>query len=136
MMNIFSQINFSKFLDKSYVFETKPDSSGLYKYLLIVFVAFIIGAIVLIIKQRKMEKIYHKLYAKIISLFMFTSIAGFAYMFFRWQEIPYISSRITLIALLLTFIIWLALILLYKYLTLPKEIKEYKQNKIFEKYLP
>lgn len=136
MIDIISQINLSKLLEASYIFEKTPAAKGLYLYLAIVFGLLLVLALILIIQLKKKEKIYKKLHTKIINLLLFTGFLGLVLIFFRWQQIPYLGSRFFMLVLAGVVIIWLGVIYWYRFLILPKEIEKYEKQKIFEKYLP
>ena len=129
-------INFNKLLVKSYILETTPPAVGLYKYLAIAFGIFILTAFILIVKSKNKEEIWKSLYAKIINLLIFSGAFGLMLIFFRFEGIPYLGSRLFLLVLLLGLIIWSATIIWYRFKILPKKIKEYQKRKAFEKYLP
>ena len=132
-------INFfdlKKLFDTGYIFESAPSAEGLYKYLAILFGLFIIFAFALIIKSKKQNEVLKKLYSKAINLLLLGGFFGLILVFFRWQGIPYLSSRLLLLVLFLIFLLWLLRIMWYKFKILPKEIEQYNKRKIFEKYLP
>ncbi|KKQ18059.1 MAG: hypothetical protein US31_C0011G0041 [Berkelbacteria bacterium GW2011_GWA1_36_9] len=133
---IFMNINFNKLLAKSYILETTPSAVGLYRYLAIAFGIFILTAFILIVKSKNKEEIWKSLYAKIINLLIFSGAFGLMLIFFRFEGIPYLGSRLFLLVLLLGLIIWSATIIWYRFKILPKKIKEYQKRKAFEKYLP
>lgn len=135
-INFLSQINPKKFLEPSYLFEAKPDPEGLYQYLGFIFGILIILALILIIKTKKKEEIWKSLDHKIINLLVFVGFAGFFLIFFRFEGISYLGSRLFLAILLLVAIIWVIAIVWYRFKILPKKIEEYQKKKIFEKYLP
>lgn len=134
-MDIIHQIDLGKFVNIDYIFESTPSSEGLYRYLLLLFGLEIIGAIIIAIFNRQ-KGIYRKLKNKFFSLFLTTGIIGISFIFFRQQQIPYIGSRLPLILLFLTFLIWFGFIIRYWIVILPKEISKKKEKEKFEKYLP
>lgn len=137
-MNIdfLDQIQPNKFFLKSYLFEVQPNSEGLYWYLSIIFVVFILAALILIVVSKKKDKIFKILYAKIINLLIFAGLVGLGLIFLRYEGIPYLGSRLFLLILLLTVIIWSIAIAWYRWKILPQKIKEEKKRQAFEKYLP
>ena len=135
-MDIFKQISLSKFLNSSYIFEVSPETDGLYKYTAIIFVAFIVVAILISAKLKKQSKIYKKLNLRLMNLFMLTGIVGLGLIFFRFEGIPYLGSRFFMLVLLGVFILYLGSIYLYKLKVLPREIEKDAKQKVFERYLP
>ncbi len=134
MFNFLSQIDFGKLFQKEYLLEINPDANGLYKYLTIVFGLMIILSVVLFLK--KPAEVYKKLYGKVISLFLIVGLIGIALIFFRFEAMPYLGSRLMFLVLIFVFLIWLGLIVYYRLIILPKEIKQKKVKENFEKYLP
>ncbi|MCL5406986.1 MAG: hypothetical protein M1429_00595 [Patescibacteria group bacterium] len=129
-------INFEKFLTKSYIFEITPTTVGFYKYLAIVFGLFILTALILIVKSKRKEEIWKNLYVKIINLLLFGGAFGLILIFFRYEGIPYLGSRLFLLILLLSLTFWTMTIVWYRFKILPYKIKEHQKRKAFEKYLP
>lgn len=134
-MDIIRQIDLSKFLNIGYIFESTPSFEGFYRYLLILFGLEIVGAVVVAIFNRQ-KGILKKLKSGFISLFLTTGIIGISFIFFRLQQIPYLGSRLLLILLLVTIIIWLGFVFKYWIVVLPKEILQKKEKEKFERYLP
>lgn len=135
-MDLINQIDLRNFFQSSYIFETTPDAEGLYKYLSIVFALFVIIAFILIIRAKNKEKIFKNLDAKFINLLLFTGLIGIVLVFFRWQGIPYLGSRVMLLVLAFISLLWIGIIGWYKFRVLPKKIEENIKRKNFEKYLP
>lgn len=135
-INFLTQINFKKFLAKSYIFETTPPVTGLYQYLVVVFILFILIAFILIVKSKKQAEIWKSLSAKIINLLMLGGACGLMFVFFRFEGIPYLGSRLFLFILFLGLIFWAITIVWYRYKIIPKKIKKQQKRKNFEKYLP
>lgn len=134
MMNFLSQIDPKKLLQKDYIFQITPDTDGLYKYLAIIFGLMLVTAVILIF--RKPKEIYRKLNSKLITLLLIIGFFGLVLIFFRFEAIPYLSSRLMLLILFLIFLIWGILIIYYRFMILPREIKKKKEKENFEKYLP
>lgn len=134
MTNFLSQIDPKKLLQKDYIFQITPDPDGLYKYLGVIFGLMFALAVILIFKKPK--EIYRKLNSKLIILLIVVSFMGLAFIFFRYQAIPYLGSRLMLIVLFLVFLIWGISIIYYRLRIMPWEIKKRKEKENFEKYLP
>lgn len=140
---------FSNFFTREYLLDPAPSYPFKYFLPLVAFfgLMFLLGIILPIWFNRRFKGLlpYQVLSSKIqIGLLSFF-IIGFLLLFFRFEEIPWLSSRLLLYLLLLSFLIWLIFILKYfrkqfredlqkyqekirqlKYLTLPKkEIKKW-----------
>ncbi|MFA6382604.1 MAG: hypothetical protein WCX08_05040 [Candidatus Buchananbacteria bacterium] len=73
---------------------------------------------------------------RITHLCLTVGILGFVYLFFAWQGVALLASRIWLIIIFLTAVIWLAFIAKYLFLEVPKLRKEIDHRRDFERYLP
>lgn len=133
MINI-DQIKIQKLFEKDYLFQASPTPTGLYLYIGIIFIIFIAIAIYLAFNKKK--DIYTKLRHKFIYILSSIGVIGLALLFFRYEGIAYLGSRIILITLLGVFIFWLLTIVYYRYIILPKEIRRKIAKDNFEKYLP
>ena len=134
---MFNQINLHKLLDTKYLFETFPDETGLYQYLYIVFGLMIAGAVVFyFLKRKSNNKLTKHLYSQIFTWLMTVGLIGPLLLFFRYQQIAYLGSRIMLLALALTFVVWGIYILYIKCIVMPGEIIKQKAKEKYEKYLP
>jgi len=138
-MDILKQIDIKKLFSLDYIFEKNPPAISNYLYLSFIFGFFIILGIFFWVwnAREKNQLFFWKKYkAKLFNLFIYTGLVGLILVFSRWQEIPYLGSRLFLIIDLLVFIVWGLIILYFRMLILPKEIINYRKIKDFEKYLP
>lgn len=62
-------------------------------------------------------------------------LVGLVLTFFRWQQIPYFSARILWLALAIWFIAWIAIIIYYRLVKIPKKILLQKVKERKNKYL-
>lgn len=137
MFNILNQIDLTKIFDPSQVFQATPDPVGLYLYGLVVYGLALIGAVILgNILRRNPRSIYKKLWRQFIYLMLFAGLTGPILVFFRWQSIPYIGSRLMVLVLWIIAIAWLIQIMIYWFRVLPQEIKKIKEKENFERFLP
>ncbi|MCX6806718.1 MAG: hypothetical protein NT135_01190 [Candidatus Berkelbacteria bacterium] len=97
----------------------------------------LLGVIIPILIKKRFKKSppYRKLGEKIQSPILTFSIIGFILIFFGWQAIPYLSSRILLILLQLAFVCWLIYFLVYLLKIFPKEIANWHEELHKMKYL-
>lgn len=135
-ISIFNQIDPKKIFDLGRIFETTPESQGLYQYLAVIFGLIILATVILIFQARNKKPIFRNFYNQIVNLFLFTGITGEILIFCRWQGIPYLGSRLMLYILGLVFIIWGGYILWFRISVFPGKIKQLKEKEKFEKYLP
>lgn len=143
MNNFFNQIQISKLFKVNYILAATPKSNGLYQYLIVIFGFLGLAALLLWLFSRKLsnlelmaQKLKKEFFKKIIALFVTTAILGLMFIFFRMQEIPYLSSRLAMLILIVMFIIWGGFILYFRLVIMPKKIKIIKEKEEFEKYIP
>jgi hypothetical protein len=134
-MNAIHQIDLGKLFSISYIFESTPNSEGLYHYLAIFFGLEIVGALAIAIFGRRKSPT-KKVKSGFFSLLLTTGIIGLSLIFFRWQAIPYLGSRLMLVILFLILICWAAFIFWYWLIILPEELAEVREQQRFQKYLP
>lgn len=104
---------------------------------LIIFGAMVVFAIACKIASRKTKDgLKIKGYRKLFNLFLAMGLIGFVYLFFAWQGIVLLSSRLVLLTWLVITLIWLLFILKYLLLEVPKTRKQIQTRRQFEKYLP
>jgi len=137
MSNILNQIDLSKIFDPNLIFEASPDPQGFYLYIAIIYGLILVLAIILgVISRRNPQSVYKKLRSKTIYLMLFVGLVGLMLTFFRWQAIPYIGSRLMVLALWIVAIAWLVEIIWYWLFILPQQKKLQQEKENFEKYLP
>jgi len=122
------KINFSKIIDLAYLFDPDPSfSSQVVLRLLIVFsLMFLLGMFTPFFLPKTPP--WLKLSAKIFRPLLTFSLIGFCLLFFHWQTIPYFSSRILLLILLMVILIWAVYLLKYLNQGFKKELVEYQRK--------
>lgn len=128
-----------KFLDPSYVFEITPTLDNNIWYLAGIFGFFVILALIFWFwygRKSKSFPLLVKMQGRMFNIFFYCGIIGLILVFFRWQQIPYLASRFFILLLILIFLVWLGLILYWRFYKLSQEITKYCQKEQFEKYLP
>jgi len=128
--------NLKNIFTKEKIFEVSPAPIGNYLYGAIFFGILILAAVALQILAKRQSKTRQKVWGKIRSLLWFLGITGLVLMFFRWQSAPYLGSRFLMLILAGITLLWLAQIIWFKFVELPKEILLKKKKESFEKYLP
>lgn len=137
MSNIISQINISKLFQSSYIFKSSPPSDGLYVYLLIIFgIMLLLAVTTLFIYKNTKYKVYKRYKNYLFNLFLTCSLVGLGLIFSRFQQIPYLGSRLMFLLLLLVFIVWGGWIIYFKAFVMSKIIKKEQEKENFSKYLP
>jgi len=135
-MAFLSQIDLTKLFRSDYIFEASPVASGLYLYFLIIFGIFIVLSVIFFFIARRKDKTYHKLQKRAFIFFVVMGIIGLLLIFFRFEQIPYLGSRLMFLALVLTLILWGCWIGFYVIFKLPKEKQKIFKKQKFNKYLP
>lgn len=129
-------IDFNKLVSIKRIFETTPSPQGNYLYLTAFFGAAIIAGIIFKIVLAKNTSKYVRAYRKFFGLLLFIGISGLVMVFFRWQSIPYIGSRFALLVVALISLVWLLQILIYRFVSLPKQFRLKLEKEKLKKYLP
>jgi len=127
---------FSQF---GYLLEKNPDFSlKFFLPFLIFFGLMFLTAIVLpILIKRKSPKSspYRNLSSKIQTPLLFFSLVGLLLIFFAWQLIPYLSAKILIVILQISFIIWLLRFFVYLLRGFSKEVRVWQDETRKLKYL-
>jgi small-conductance mechanosensitive channel len=106
--------------------------------LVILFGVFLILALLSKIwqKKNKNDRLLYLAYQKFFYLFLTIGLIGLVYTWLAYEGIPFLSAKILLLVLILTFLVWLFIAVKYMLVTVPKIKKERKKREEFEKYLP
>lgn len=140
MKEIFSRIDLNKLFRVERIFEIDPEPNGLYLYLAFIFTLLIIVAAVIaavkILKKSSTFPTSSKLLSKWFHFCLIIGLAGLVLIFFRYQGIAYLGSRLMMIFLAIWSLIWVLTIIFYRVFTIPKESKIREEKERFEKYLP
>jgi len=75
-------------------------------------------------------------YRRLIHLLATSGGLLLTYLFFAWQGIALLAARFWLLIILLIALIWLAFILRYLYVVVPKRRAEIDGKRKFERYIP
>lgn len=118
------------------LFEVTPSSAGDYLFLTIFFAALIIGSIVSAILKIKANRLLKKFYGNCYGLLLTMGLIGLLLIFFRFEAVPYLASRLAILIWFLVFVLWLGNILIYRFVVYPKAIQANIAKEKFEKYLP
>lgn len=134
MSNIFQ--NLSK---ASFWFYAPFSDSWELKIYLVIFLALAIASVICYIvftKKSKHIQPYEKVKNLTFGWLLGFSLTGLALVFFIWQAIPYLSTRILLIALFLAILIWLVYLSIYLNFSFKEELENFYHEQEFKKYLP
>ena len=131
-------MNFSNYFQIKFWINPFPLSlSGLNFKLFIGFFTLCFVAYILIkFVFRKKKGDYYKFFKKLGNLLLTLAIIGYILTFFASESIPYLSMRLWYLLAGAGVLVWLAFILKYLLLALPKEKKERLDQEQFNKYLP
>lgn len=132
-------MNFSKLFSPKYLFEIYPGSEFRYMIPLIVFfLILVVGSIYLEqwIKKNPDRKHIQSLLPGIVGRLRLLGLMGFIFLWVRYENLPYLSMRIFLMAYLI-YILWVISQAVYKMKKiLPMLIDEGKIKKTEKNYLP
>ncbi len=135
-MKIPSLINFKDLVSFTRIFEITPSGTGKYLYLGILFSLGLITACVIWFFNHLIKKDWQNLYAKITGLLATISIIGLVLIALRYQQVPYLGSRLLMDILGLITVFWIIDIVRYRYVTIPEELGKRQKKAEFTKYLP
>lgn len=131
--------DFSQIFDYNYIFEYIPQWHSQYSWISWMIYLGILGIgiiLVLVDKFTKQKKFFiGKLKNKILPLTNTVGIIGIILTFFRYQTIPYLSSRLLIYCLIFTAIVWILFILWYFLRKYPKERFEVEEEFRKKRYL-
>lgn len=130
-----------RFFQFNFIFDRYPTGVHLltfYVILAVFIIALIIGfySAFLANKKVKNDKIIAKFYNKLSNWGLWCGVIGLLITFFRYERSPYLGMRIWSILWLLIYFFWLAYLLKYLIIELPKQRTDFQKKKEFEKYLP
>ena len=137
---VLSMIDLKNFITPYYLFNPNPSSN--FKFLLPLLIFFALMLVVAIIfpiwfrKRKKKSPPRINMVGKIQTPLLTFSLIGVLLLFFRWQALPYLSTRILLLTLLISFLVWLFLFLIYLKVGFQKEIKNWHMEREKLKYFP
>lgn len=134
-MNIFQQ-----FFKPSYIFNAHPSfvQNEVWFYL-VFFLVILVGAILakkFYDRKSLPTKPYNFFSQRYFGSFLTCAIIGFVLLFFRWQYIYYLSSRILIIIDFLITVVFLIIFLHYIIRKLPQELEKFARQEHFQKYIP
>lgn len=125
-------MTFEQIFSKTYLFDPTPTTkSRLYIPFLILFCAMILFSIVISL-QKQNKKILKKFFYP----FLVTGILGLIYLFARYESLPYLASRFTILLIIAVFFIWFMVNLIWMLRFIPKHSRVQKSEERFRKYLP
>ncbi|EKD56548.1 MAG: hypothetical protein ACD_58C00149G0001 [uncultured bacterium] len=133
-------MNFQQFLKPSYYFNPQPSyTQNEIWFYLIFFAVILIGSIVLKIIYKKkslVKQLYNFFDNQFFASFLTCAIIGFVLLFFRWQYIIYLSTRILIIIDFLITLIYLILFIIYLLKKLPHKLEKFEKDLHYRKYIP
>jgi hypothetical protein len=126
-------MTFADFFSKKFLFDPAPTyESNLYIPLLIVLGLMIVFALLTKIVKDRARVVADKYFLP----FLTSGILGFVYLFARYESLPYLGSRLFLVLIFTTFIIWNFIVSIKLVVFIPEYNKNQKTEEIYQKYLP
>lgn len=130
----------TKFINSLSLFDPFVKSNT--KFIITMLIIFVVMVLVAIFFWMILGKIAKKttpfkiLQNKLTSLFATCGGIGLILVFLEWQTIPYLSTRILLLILFISFLIWFLIILLYIQRNFFVELDNFERQERYKKYLP
>ncbi|MEK9156463.1 MAG: hypothetical protein AAB360_04200 [Patescibacteria group bacterium] len=123
----------NEIFSKSYLFDSNPPrESRLYLPLIILFSLLVIMSITVKLLPAKLKNVTNRYF----TAFLASGILGFVYLFGRYEGLPWVGARITLVAIGLLVAIWVGIILAWTVRFVPKKIREEQVEERYQRYLP
>ncbi len=132
-------MDFSKLTNLYYLIDYRPTiSPTTLKAFIVFFSLFVIIAIGIKIakKYKKYPPYEAKLLDKYFNLALTFGLLGLLWSWFRYETVPFLSSRLIFPILIIMALAWLYPIIRYQLKTIPEVKKKIEAKKIFQKYLP
>jgi len=130
--------NIKSFFKPAYLFNPYPGTNfGYYLASVVVFGLLLVCGITLLVIALRIDKKNpkRKLFKKFSDLGFTIGIIGFILLFFRYENVAYLSSRFLLLLLLIIVLVWLSFIIFYILRRYPKERVKYQEYLRISKYL-
>lgn len=127
------------FFNPAHLFSLRPEAMRprALTILALAFGALIIAGLILKFGLPKIkDSLKIKGAKRLVHLCLISGILGFVYLFFAWQGVALLASRLWLLILGLTILIWLFFIGKYFFLTAPKTRQDLDRKKKFNQYIP
>jgi len=120
-----------------YWLNTRPDSlSPLGIKVFVVFVAaLLVGAFLFHVLKNRKKSLYTRIWQKFNSFCLINFFLGLMFLFFVYELIPFLSTRILMLFWALGMLIWLIFIVRFMF-KIPKIKEEREKEKEFKKYIP
>lgn len=127
------------FFNPSHIFSLRPGAMQLRAIIIlaVVFGLFIIfGLVSKIIEKKTNDGLKIKAWKRFWYLGITMGALGIVYLFFAWQGVVLLASRLWLIIWLIAVVVWVVFIFKYLFLEAPKLRKNIDKKRDFDKYIP
>ena len=134
----FTTFQIKRLINSQYLFNPFPGTDfGFYWFFVISYgVLFVLAAVFSVLASRfRKENPIRKAIKKSTDLFFTISIVGYILLFFRRENIAYLSARVLFIVFSITMVIWAGFVIYYLIRKFPKSVKKYREKLRKEKYL-
>ncbi|MCL5410413.1 MAG: hypothetical protein M1324_00980 [Patescibacteria group bacterium] len=124
----------AEFFSQNYLLNPNtPGESRLYIPLIILFGTLIIFAVISkLVRNPEVRQISGKYFVSFLTI----GILGLFYLFFRYEELPYLGSRLFLLLILLALFVWITVNSIWAIMFIPKYREQKKKEERYKRYLP
>ncbi|MBI4175402.1 hypothetical protein HY523_02165 [Candidatus Berkelbacteria bacterium] len=133
-------LDLTKLLNSRYLFARRPEpNSELLFTFAILFGLILISSGLLWLyfsRRERYEPFLMRLRIRLVRWSFTTGFVGLLLIFFRWQGIPYLSSRFFLLLWLVISTVWFLTLITYLLKKFPRERTITQSHQLREKYLP
>ena len=128
------KMTLADFFSKDYLLDPNtPGESRLYIPLTVLFGTLVIFSVITkFIRSSDIIKIAERYFISFLTI----GILGFFYLFFRYEELPYLSARIILLLILVSLFVWESINVIWTIKSIPEYKKEKETEARYQKYLP
>lgn len=133
-------VDISRIVSAGYLFESRPEpDSTLLLVLAGGFCLSLIGSgVVWLALARRAAALppLESVRSRLTNLLFMSGLIGLFLVFFRWQGIPFMGSRIWLVLWLVVIVAWLVRLGFYLLKKFPNERRLFVSKRLYERYLP
>jgi len=123
----------SEIFSKQYLFDPVPPSENSYLWYQLAFFSLLLIIGIIITLSKKIDK---KIKSRQLYCYLTCGILGLVYLFSRYEQLPWLGSRLFLAVVLLVLLVWITIITVWMTRYTKTLDKEKILSERYKKYLP
>lgn len=123
----------SEIFSKQYLFDPVPTSENSYLWYQLAFFSLLLIIGIIITLSKKIDK---KIKSRQLYCYLTCGILGLVYLFSRYEQLPWLGSRLFLAVVLLVLLVWITIITVWMTRYTKTLDKEKILSERYKKYLP